>query len=213
MIPGMSDMMAGNEDEAGKKMRRMAFIFDAMSTFELDSDGSCFRGPVPSSSALVATPSKGKETVKVANANGKDKASEVQEGPREPNARVLRVARGSGTSVNEVEEILAQHQMFAGMVKKAGGKGGWCVLSRPVHYDGCTDDGVACRMSKMKAQQSAMARRGGPGGAGGMPGMPDMANLSPGQLAQMQVRPLSPSLVVDCVLNRRCGRRTCSHRE
>lgn len=127
MIPGMSDMMAGNEDEAGKKMRRMAFIFDAMSTFELDSDGSCFRTPVPSSSALVATPSKGKENVKVANVNGKDKASEVQEGPREPNARVLRVARGSGTSVNEVEEILAQHQMFAGMVKKAGGKGGWCV--------------------------------------------------------------------------------------
>lgn len=113
MIPGMADMMKGNEDEAGKKMRRMAFIFDAMSTFELDSDASCFFTTASTSSTTVAT------------TNGKEKAKEVKEGPREPNQRVLRVARGSGTSVNEVEEVLAQHQMFAGMVKKAGGKGGW----------------------------------------------------------------------------------------
>ena len=115
----MSEMMGGNEDEAGKKMKRVAFIFDSMTTEELDSDGSLFRDPEASTSKNPA-PSE----------NGKEKAVNPEDDmkPREPNKRVLRVARGSGTSVNEVEEVLMQHQMFAGMVKKAGGKSGWCVL-------------------------------------------------------------------------------------
>ncbi|ORY36619.1 signal recognition particle, SRP54 subunit, M-domain-containing protein [Leucosporidium creatinivorum] len=118
MIPGMSEMMGGNEEEASKKMKRVAFIFDSMTTEELDSDGSLFRDPQPSTSKNPA-PSE----------NGKEKAVNPEEDmkPREPNKRILRIARGSGTSVNEVEELLMQHQMFAGMVKKAGGKSGWYV--------------------------------------------------------------------------------------
>lgn len=125
MIPGMSEMMGGggHDDEASKKMKRIAFIFDSMSTFELDSDGTCFRTPPSSTTASTsATPSPAPPSE-----NGKERA-ESSSGPREPNARVLRVARGSGTSVNEVEEVLAQHLMFSGMVKKAGGKSGWCVV-------------------------------------------------------------------------------------
>lgn len=39
-------------------------------------------------------------------------------------SRVVRVARGSGTSVHEVEEILSQYKRFQGMVKTMGGKDG-----------------------------------------------------------------------------------------
>ncbi|CAO3649228.1 unnamed protein product [Cunninghamella echinulata] len=38
--------------------------------------------------------------------------------------RLIRVAKGSGTSVHEVEEILQQYQRFAEMVKTMGGKNG-----------------------------------------------------------------------------------------
>jgi signal recognition particle subunit SRP54 len=119
MIPGMSDMMGGNEEEASKKMSRFAFIFDSMTTEELDSDGAIFRASPTAAAGATST--------ELTSDNGKEKAVE-QMSPREPNSRVLRVARGSGTSVNEVEEVLSQHQMFAGMVKQAGGKSGWLVL-------------------------------------------------------------------------------------
>ncbi|KAI5477073.1 hypothetical protein MNV49_006872 [Pseudohyphozyma bogoriensis] len=157
MIPGMSEMMGGNEEEASTKMRRIAFIFDSMTTEELDSDGKLFQNDGASTSKAVA-PSE----------NGKEKETQDDASPREPNRRVLRVARGSGTSVNEVEELLSQHQMFAGVVKKAGGKSGW--------------------LSKM--QQGAGRGGRGPMGMPGMPpmgpgGMPDMSKLTPGQLAQM----------------------------
>ncbi|KAK4703521.1 signal recognition particle subunit SRP54, partial [Phenoliferia sp. Uapishka_3] len=156
MIPGMSDMLGGNEDEATKSMKRFAFIFDSMTTEELDSDGSLFHdGPTKSKSVVES----GKE---------RQTGDDGDMAPREPNKRVLRVARGSGTSVREVEELLSQHQMFSGMVKKAGGKTGW--------------------MTKMQQQA---AGRGGMGGRPGMPpmgpgGMPDMSKLSPAQMAQMQ---------------------------
>ena len=39
-------------------------------------------------------------------------------------SRMMRVARGSGTSVREVEELLSQHRMFSNMAKKFGGKNG-----------------------------------------------------------------------------------------
>ena len=35
--------------------------------------------------------------------------------------RVARVARGSGTSIREVDELLSQYNKFAAMVKKMGG--------------------------------------------------------------------------------------------
>ena len=39
-------------------------------------------------------------------------------------SRLTRVARGSGTSVRELEELLSQHRVFTQMAKKMGGKGG-----------------------------------------------------------------------------------------
>lgn len=36
-------------------------------------------------------------------------------------SRVARVARGSGTSIREVDELLSQYNKFSAMVKKMGG--------------------------------------------------------------------------------------------
>ena len=104
---------------------------DAMTTEELDSDGSIFQEKAKGKSTAVAAPKKQDK----ASGKAKDKASASGSGtpledvsnlaegqPRKAGRRVLRVARGSGTSVREVEELLAQHQTFAGMVKQAGGK-------------------------------------------------------------------------------------------
>lgn len=163
MIPGMGQMMgaAGGEEEAAKKMRRMAFIFDSMSAEELDSDGSLFRNPpVASTSKAVAI-----DKPITGNPDGLDNLV-----PSEPNKRILRVARGSGTSVYEVEEVLQQHLMVGGMAKSMGGKNGM--------------------LSKMNQRAGAGARGGMPPGMAGMPmgpgGMPDFANMSPAQLAQIQ---------------------------
>lgn len=154
MIPGMSDMLggAGGEGEAARRMKRVAFIFDSMTTAELDSDGSMFRDDPKDKKAIeerdkdkkgkgkgkeVAAKSKGKENVSPAAGDSSDGDSDDADeagggdvdplGGREPNARVLRVARGSGTSVQEVEELLSQHLMFAKMAKRMGGKNGMCV--------------------------------------------------------------------------------------
>lgn len=96
MIPGMPQgMMDGNEEETSAKLKRMIFITDAMRADELDSDGLIF--------------------VQF------DKAGN----PIGLNKRARRVAQGSGTSVREVEELLAQARMMAGMAKQAGGQNGW----------------------------------------------------------------------------------------
>lgn len=104
MIPGMGAMFGGNDDDMSSKMKRMLFIFDAMSPKELDSDGRLFRPP---------------KTQKK-DSNGMDEGV-----PREPHPRILRIARGSGTSVDEVEAMIAQHVVVATMVKTAGGKRKW----------------------------------------------------------------------------------------
>lgn len=132
MIPGMSGLLGGNEEDVAKKQRRMIFIFDSMTTQELDSDGELFR--TPSSSSSIASTStlikpgatKGGKEKEVPNS--KEEVLYKEGEAREPNERVLRVARGSGTSVQEVEEVLSQHLMFKGMVGKAGGKSGWSVF-------------------------------------------------------------------------------------
>ncbi|BGP40635.1 Signal recognition particle [Rhodotorula kratochvilovae] len=172
MIPGMAGLMGGDtEAEAGKRMKRIAFIFDSMTAAELDSDGSVFRDAAPPALSFSSAVAKGKAP---ASAEEKKKPDEEDAdadplGARVPNARVLRVARGSGTSVQEVEELLAQHLMFAKMAKKMGGKGGM--------------------MGKLAAQ------RGRAGAGGGLPagmpalgpgGMPDLSNLSPAQMRAMQ---------------------------
>ncbi|GAA6059506.1 hypothetical protein JCM10212_002249 [Sporobolomyces blumeae] len=169
MIPGMSDLMGGNEEEASKRMKRVAFIFDSMTTEELDSDGSLFRD-----APKIAVDAKDKDKENKATGGGPGGPDDFK--PREPNRRVLRVARGSGTSVQEVEELLSQHHTFAAMAKKMGGKNGL--------------------MSKLSGARGAGGGAGGLGGArggglGGMPpmgpgGMPDLSKLSGGQMSALQ---------------------------
>jgi signal recognition particle subunit SRP54 len=91
MIPGMGAMLNSapgeTDEEMGFKVKKIMFITDSMTTEELDSDGSLF----------VDSDSSGQPGYGYA---------------RPPNARILRVARGSGTTVREVEEVLAQHKML-----------------------------------------------------------------------------------------------------
>jgi len=169
MIPGMGDLMGGGTgEEAAKRMKRIAFIFDSMTTEELDSDGSLFRDPKPTPTTLTTTNEK----------TPQQQPSVEDFKPREPNKRVLRVARGSGTSVQEVEELLSQHHTFAMMAKKMGGKNGL--------------------MSKLKGAGGAGARPG----AGGMPpmgagGMPDLSKMSGGQMSALQVSLTVRSFVLE----------------
>ncbi|KAL5489880.1 SRP54 [Sanghuangporus weigelae] len=139
MIPGIpQDMLAGSDEEGTLRMKRMLYITDSMSAMELDSDGSCF---------LIL---------------GKDGK------PDGLTWRVTRVARGSGTSVREVEELLCQYRMMANMAKQAGGKNGW--------------------MSAVQKMQSAAGGKGR--GAGGMPTPAQIQamqrSMPPGMLQQMQ---------------------------
>ena len=98
MIPGLpQDILQGSDEEGSMRMKRMIFITDSMTAAELDSDGSPFMEM------------------------GKDGK------PTNLTWRVTRVARGSGTSVREVEELLCQYRMMANMAKQAGGKNGWYV--------------------------------------------------------------------------------------
>lgn len=131
MIPGLpQEMLAGGDEEGGNRMKRMIYITDSMTARELDSDGSMFM----------------------------DMGSDGR--PTNLTWRVVRVARGSGTSVREVEELLCQYRMMANMAKQAGGKNGW-----------------------MQSLQKAQAAAGGkPLGPNGMP--------SAAQIQAMQVRRL-----------------------
>ena len=129
MIPGLpQEMLQGSDEEGSLRMKRMIYITDSMTAAELDSDGSMFMEW------------------------GKDGK------PTGLTWRVARVARGSGTSVREVEDLLCQYRMMANMAKQAGGKNGWLQAAQ-------------------KMQQAA----GGRGrGANGMP--------TPAQIQAMQVR-------------------------
>ncbi|KAI9760520.1 MAG: hypothetical protein M4579_001605 [Chaenotheca gracillima] len=159
MIPGLSQMMNGMDDEeGGLKLKRMIYICDSMTLKELDSDGKIF----------VNQPT-----------------------------RMTRIAHGSGTSVREVEDLLTQHQMMAGMAKKMKGN-----MANMQKAQGAMGGGN--RNQQMAAMQKRMQSMGGAGGAGpggmdigammkalggggaggagggGMPGMPagmDMAGL------------------------------------
>ncbi|KAF8274913.1 signal recognition particle protein [Lactarius quietus] len=139
MIPGLpQDLLQGSDEEGALRMKRMIYITDSMSSTELDSDGSLFME------------------------FGKDGK------PIGLTWRVSRVARGSGTSVREVEELLCQYRMMANMAKQAGGKNGW-----------------------LQAMQKIQSAGGGRGrGSGGMPTPAQIQamqnSLPPGMLQQMQ---------------------------
>jgi signal recognition particle subunit SRP54 len=140
MIPGLSqDLLQGSDEEGALRMKRMIYITDSMSSAELDSDGSPFMESTKDGKPIGLT------------------------------WRVSRVARGSGTTVREVEELLCQYRMMANMAKQAGGKNGW-----------------------LQAMQKIQGATGGRGrGAGGMP--------TPAQIQAMQVREylISPGTFAD----------------
>ncbi|KAK3714841.1 Signal recognition particle [Vermiconidia calcicola] len=84
-------------------------------------------------------------------------------------ARMTRVARGSGTSVREVEELLTQQRMMSGMASKVKGN-----MKNMQKAQGAM--GGANRQQQMAAAQKRMQAMGG-GGAGGMPAGMDMSSI------------------------------------
>ncbi|KAL1981569.1 hypothetical protein VTN96DRAFT_2448 [Rasamsonia emersonii] len=132
MIPGLSNLTAGLDDEDGSmKLRRMIYVFDSMTAAELDSDGKIF----------VEQPS-----------------------------RIVRVACGSGTTVREVEDLLSQHRMMAGMAKKVGEQRKQMQRAQSMLKGGNKEQ-------QMAAMQKRMASMGGAGLPGGLGSMGDMAKM------------------------------------
>lgn len=87
-------------------------------------------------------------------------------------SRLVRIACGSGTSVREVEDLLSQHRMMAGMAKKVGGQKKQMQKAQNMLKGGNKEQ-------QMAAMQKRMASMGGAGGmpGGGMPGMGDMQKM------------------------------------
>lgn len=87
--------------------------------------------------------------------------------------RMTRIARGSGTSVREVEDVLTQHRMMAGMAKKMG-KG----MANMQKAGAMSGPGRQQQMAAMQRRMQSMGGGGGAGpGAGGMPNMADMMKM------------------------------------
>ncbi|KAI9822525.1 MAG: Signal recognition particle [Pycnora praestabilis] len=151
MIPGLSQMMGGMDDEEGSmKLRRMIYICDSMTLKELDSDGKIFT---------------------------------------DQPTRMTRIAHGSGTSVREVEDLLTQHRMMAGMAKKMKGNMANMQRAQSAMGGGNRQQQMAAMQKRMQSMGGAGGGTGGPGGmdlgammkalggGGGMPGGMDMQSL------------------------------------
>ena len=160
MIPGLPpEMMAGSDEESSKRIKRMICITDSMSSKELDGDGTCFYN------------------------TGKDGK------PTDITWRVKRLAKGSGTSVREVEELLCQYRMMANMAKQAGGKHGWL-------------QGI------QKLQQAAGGKGRGPNG------MPTPAQIQAAQVREKSISNIFnsvPMKIFAGVVRGRCHQ-VCSNR-
>ncbi|KAF2455554.1 SRP54-type protein [Lineolata rhizophorae] len=88
--------------------------------------------------------------------------------------RMTRVARGSGTSVREVEELLTQQQTMATMAKRM--KGGMANMQRA---QGAMGGGNRQQqLAAMQKRMQSMGAGGGAGGGGGMPGMGGMPDMN-----------------------------------
>ncbi|KIW07033.1 signal recognition particle protein SRP54 [Verruconis gallopava] len=132
MIPGLSNMMGGMDDEEGSmKLKRMIYICDSMTEKELDSNGQIF----------IDQPS-----------------------------RMVRVARGSGTSVREVEDLLTQHKVMANMAKKMKGNMANMEKAKGVMQG-------KNNKQQLEAAQKRLQSMGGAAGLGGLPGGADLANM------------------------------------
>ncbi|KAG9764749.1 hypothetical protein KCU95_g18567, partial [Aureobasidium melanogenum] len=84
-------------------------------------------------------------------------------------SRMTRVAKGSGTSVREVEELLSQQKVMGGMAKKF--KGGMQNMQKAQGAMGGKNNQQ--QMAAMQKRLQSMGGRGG-GGAGGMPNLGGM---------------------------------------
>ncbi|CAP60900.1 uncharacterized protein PODANS_0_830 [Podospora anserina S mat+] len=82
--------------------------------------------------------------------------------------RMTRVARGSGTTVREVEDLLTQQRLMAGMAKKMGGN-----MKNMQRAQNAMGGGN--KAQQLAAMQKRLQSMGGAGGAGG--GMPDVGSL------------------------------------
>jgi signal recognition particle subunit SRP54 len=163
-IPGMpAEMLAGAEQEGGKRMKRMMCIMDSMTD----------EGNKSMDDTLKLN------TLMIIELDGDDK-------PFKEMKRVIRVARGSGTTVCEVQEIIFQYTKFAEMVKSIGGKNGLMQnMQNMNNMDPRRMNNIA-EMAKsfgmnpnqkdlMNAAKQMGNMFGGRGGGGG--GMPNMAEL------------------------------------
>ncbi|KAF9161959.1 Signal recognition particle [Actinomortierella ambigua] len=95
--------------------------------------------------------------------------------------RINRVARGSGTSVVEVETLLQQYKGFAAMVKKMGGQNGFLKNMQAMQQAGGAGGGGGPGGMNPNAMAQAMRQMGGMGGVqnmisqmGGMGGVQNM---------------------------------------
>jgi signal recognition particle subunit SRP54 len=89
--------------------------------------------------------------------------------------RMTRIAHGSGTSVREIEDLLTQHKMMAGMAKKMKGN-----MANMKRAQGAMGGGNRQQqMAAMQRQAQSMGGAGGAGGAGrgGAGGMPDLGAM------------------------------------
>ncbi|CAO1636167.1 unnamed protein product [Sympodiomycopsis kandeliae] len=130
MIPGMGAMFSGgeggnNDEAASSKMKRMMYICDSMTREELDSDGSLFytvKGKSPKDKSKSGGAVDDKQIASTSKPTSSDKPKQPKKKVKvRMTARARRVARGSGTSVREVEEFLMQYRMVSKMVQQMGG--------------------------------------------------------------------------------------------
>ena len=95
--------------------------------------------------------------------------------------RMTRVAGGSGTSVREVEELLSQQKVMAGMAKKVGGMQKGMKGMQGGRGQGMGAMGGGNRQQQMAAMQKRMQSMGqGGGGPGGGGGLADMMKMMGG---------------------------------
>ncbi|KAJ5109353.1 hypothetical protein N7456_006028 [Penicillium angulare] len=88
-------------------------------------------------------------------------------------SRMVRIARGSGTTVHEVEDLLSQHRMMAGMAKRVGGQKKQMQRAQNMMKGGNKEQ----QMAAMQKRMQAMGGAGGMPGMGGMGGMPDIGKM------------------------------------
>jgi signal recognition particle subunit SRP54 len=101
-------------------------------------------------------------------------------------ARMTRIARGSGTSVREVEELLTQQRMMAGMAKKMKGGMAQAQKAQGAMRGGNQQQQMAAAQKRLQSMGGGAGGMGGMdmnslmkmmGGGGGGGGMPDMSQL------------------------------------